>query len=77
MTRKVWQKLLLFIYLFFLNEWEHRRGTMYPFSSLYSLKKRKRKALKRIKQIAKIFKKGNCNIYEEKKINHAIWSLRW
>ena len=41
-------------------------GRSVPFFESVSLKKRKRKALKRIKQIAKIFKKGNRNIYEEK-----------
>ena len=43
-----------------------------PFLKSASFKKRK-KAMKRIKQIYKIFKKGN-NI---KKKNDAIWSLRW
>ena len=33
-----------------------------------------RKAMTRIKQIAKIFKNGNRNIYERKK-NCASWSL--
>ena len=35
------------------------------------IKKRKRKTMKRTKQIDKIFKKGN-----RKKKDHAIWSLR-
>ena len=49
-----------------------------PFHESVSLKKRKRKALKRIKQIVEIFKKGNSDIYEGKnKKNHTIWSLRW
>ena len=38
-----------------------------PFLESVSLKKRKRKALTRIEQIAKIFKKGNSNVYEERK----------
>ena len=39
-----------------------------PFLKSASLKKRKRKAMNRIKQIAKIFKKGNSSyIYMRKK----------
>ena len=38
-----------------------------PFLESVSIKKRKRKAMKRIKQIAKIFKKGSSNIFEETK----------
>ena len=45
-----------------------------PFLKSVSLKKRKRKAVTRIKQIAKIFKKGTINIYEkkEKKSCHLV-----
>ena len=44
-----------------------------PFLESVSLKKRKRKAMTRIKQIVKLFKKRNSNIYvEEKKSCHLI-----
>ena len=46
-------------------------GHNVPFIKSVSLKKKKRKAMERIKQIDKIFKKGN------RKKNHAIRSLRW
>ena len=55
--------------IFFFYEWEHRTGTMCPFSSLHP-SINGRKAVKGIKKVYKIFKK--CN-----KKNHAIWSLRW
>ena len=37
-----------------------------PFLESVSLKKRKSQAMERIKRIAKIFKRGHRNIYEEK-----------
>ena len=47
------------VFLFFY-EWEHRTGTLRPFSSLYHLRQ-----CQVIKQTAKISQKGNNNIYVE------------
>ena len=55
-----------------------QKGHNVPFLESVSLKKRKRKAMERIKQIADMFIKVIV-IYMEKmkKKNHAICSLRW
>ena len=42
-----------------------QNGHNVPFLESVSLEKRKRKAMTRIKQMTKIFKKGNGNIYIE------------
>ena len=54
----------------------NRERVNVPFLESISLKKGKRKAMTRIKQIAKVSKEGNINIYEENK-SQVIWSLRW
>ena len=45
-------------------------GHNVPFVESVSLKKRKKKEMKRIKQIAKTFKKGNSN---DASINHRLF----
>ena len=53
-----------------------QNGHNVPFLESESLKKRERKVMTRIKQIAKILKKGIV-IYMKRKQNHAICSLKW
>ena len=67
---------LFYLFVYFFLRTGTLNGHNVPFLESVSPKKRKSKAMTRIKQIAKIFKKENSNIHEEKKI-HAIWSLKW
>ena len=57
-------------FFFFFSRMGIQNGHIVPFLECASLRKRKRKAIRKIKQKYKISKKG-------KKKNHAIWSLRW
>ena len=64
------EKCVLF-FSFFLSfyEWERRIGTMYPFLSLHPLRNGKKWAMKRLKQIHEMSKKGNNN---KKKSCHLV-----
>ena len=59
--------VLEIIFFSFFYEWGMQDGHNVPFLKSVSLKKRKREAVTRIKQIATIFKIGESNISEEKK----------